>query len=258
MMTNDDYQHFVCIVAGNNPDELMKDYDKGKKTEPYLVYRYKDAGKIKANYINYYQTVLENQDSFDITDVGLLKETIQDLIDMDDNEFYTQLIGEDEDNLKFNIDEKSGDAYSTINKNGKWTNYNIGKIFSIPFLTKDGREVFKATKGDIDWTKIHLAGGDIYKRAWEMVMEDSTPENDYEKQIFDNMRDKKTYFEKFETKENYILSNTAFWGYAFLSDVTGWQDAEGKDQFTWMANFYDMFIKNLADDTLLTIFECTK
>ena len=35
MMTNDDYQHFVCIVAGDNPDELMKPYDRREKEEPY-------------------------------------------------------------------------------------------------------------------------------------------------------------------------------------------------------------------------------
>ena len=73
------------------------------------------------------------------------------------------------------------------------------------------------------------------------------------------MKDKQAYFEKFETKENYITSNTAFWGYAFLSDITGWLDAEDiEDQFVWMSNFYDLYIKNLPDDTLLTIYECKK
>ena len=89
-------------------------------------------------------------------------------------------------------------------------------------------------------------------------MNNSKPQNEYEQQIFDNMQDKKSYFKKFETKENYVASNTAFWGYAFVSDMTGWLDADGKDQFTWMKTFYDMFIKNLPDDTLLTIYECRK
>ena len=30
MMTNDDYQHFVCIVAGENPEKLMEPYDNTK------------------------------------------------------------------------------------------------------------------------------------------------------------------------------------------------------------------------------------
>ena len=64
---------------------------------------------------------------------------------------------------------------------------------------------------------------------------------------------------KFENKENYVISNTAFWGYAFLSDMTGWQDAsDTEDQFVWMNNFYNLFIKNLPEDTLLTIYECVK
>ena len=51
MMTNDDYQHFVCIVAGDNPDELMKPYDRREEEEPYVRYHYKDAAKIKEKYI---------------------------------------------------------------------------------------------------------------------------------------------------------------------------------------------------------------
>jgi hypothetical protein len=73
------------------------------------------------------------------------------------------------------------------------------------------------------------------------------------------MKDKETYFKKFETKENYVISNTAFWGYAFLSEKTGWVDAsDTNDQFVWMSEYYNMFIKNLPDDTLLTIYECKK
>ena len=92
-----------------------------------------------------------------------------------------------------------------------------------------------------------------------MVMEKSKPETDYEALIYDNMKDKITYFEKFETKENYVISNTAFWGYAFVSESKGWMDAsEVESQFVWMNNFYDLFIKNLPDNTLLSIYECRK
>ena len=90
-------------------------------------------------------------------------------------------------------------------------------------------------------------------------MENSLPNDEHEKTLFDNMKDKITYFKKFETKENYVTSNTAFWAYAFLSDIIGWVDAEEEEnQFTWMSNFYDIFIKNLPDDTILTIYECRK
>lgn len=252
MMTNDDYQHFVCIVASDNPEAIIKEYDKNLKKDPYVKYFYKDAKKLHQNYITVYENILKTStdDTFDKEELQFI---IDDLKSMTDDEFFEDLT------IELDIDEKTGDAYTTENANGKFSSYRIGKLFSIPFLTKDGREVFQCKKSDIDWDKIHLSGGEIYKRAWEMVMEKSEPENDYEQKIFENMQDKTTYFQKFESKENYIVSNTAFWGYAFLSEERGWMDASDvESQFVWMSNFYDLFIKHLSDDTLLTIYECRK
>lgn len=251
MMTNDDYQHFVCIVAGDNPIEIMLPYDKALKEKPYVKYYYKDAQKLKDKYIEIYEGILNNDN--ETVDKESLREVLDDLKDMSIEEFYEDLT----EGLE--ISEETGDAYSTENKNGQYTYYELGKWLSIPFLTKDGREVFQAKKSEINWDAIHLNNSDIYKRAWEMVMEESEPTTDYEKTIYENMKDKTAYFQKFETKENYIISNTAFWGYAFVSDKTGWVDASDTDsQFTWMSCFYDMFISKLSDDTLLTIYECKK
>lgn len=252
-MNEEDRQHFVCIVAGEDPQVLMNDYDKTLKTEPHLVYKYKDAGKLKSSYIKVYENALEEE--LNETQREYIKMTIQDLSEMDDDEFYASVVNDS----GLIVNQETGDAYSDKNPNGKWSFCNIGKVFSLPFLTKDGREVFQARKKDIDWDKIHLNGSEIYERAWEMVMEDSEPKTEYEETIYNNMKNKKTYFEKFETKENYVISNTAFWGYAFVSEKTGWVDASDEpDQFGWMSNFYDVFIKNLPEDTLLTIYECKK
>lgn len=251
MMTNDDYQHFVCIVAGDNPIELMLPYDKTKEEEPYVKYRFKDAKTLKEKYIELYEGILNND--AETIDKEVLRDIVDDLKEMTIEEFYEDLT------QGLEIDEENGDAISRENKNGHYTFYELGKWFSIPFLTKDGREVFQAKKSDIDWDKMHLNGGDVYKRAWEMVMENKEPNTDYEKTIYENMKDKTAYFEKFETKENYVISNTAFWGYAFVSNKTGWMDAsECESQFAWMSCFYDVFINNLSDDTLLTIYECKK
>jgi hypothetical protein len=250
-MTNDDYQHFVCIVAGDNPIEIMLPYDKALKEKPYVKYYYKDAQKLKDKYIEIYEGILNNDN--ETVDKESLREVLDDLKDMSIEEFYEDLT----EGLE--ISEETGDAYSTENPNGKYTYYELGKWFSIPFLTKDGREVFQAKKSEINWDAIHLNNSDIYKRAWEMVMEESEPTTDYEKTIYENMKDKTAYFQKFETKENYIISNTAFWGYAFVDEKRGWIDASDSDsQFTWMSCFYDMFIKSLPDDTILTIYECKK
>ena len=251
MMTNDDYQHFVCIVAGDNPDELMKPYDRREEEEPYVRYHYKDAAKIKEKYVELYEGILNSDEK--TIDKEELEDIVNDLKDMSVEEFYEELTE------GLTIDDETGDAISTENRQGMFSYYELGKWLSVPFLLKGGREVFQAKKSDINWDKIHLGGGDIYRKAWEMVMEGVEPSTDYEKTIYDNMKDKETYFKKFETKENYVVSNTAFWGYAFLSEKTGWVDAsDTNDQFVWMAEYYNMFIKNLPDDTLLTIYECKK
>ncbi len=251
MMTNDDYQHFVCIVAGDNPDELMKPYDLREEEKPYVRYHYKDAAKIKEKYVELYEGILNSDE--ETIDKEELQNIVDDLKDMTVEEFYEQLTE------GLTIDEVTGDAISTENRMGRFNYYELGKWLSVPFLLKGGREVFQAKKSDINWDKIHLGGGDIYRKTWEMVMEGIEPSTDYEKTIYDNMKDKKTYFKKFETKENYVVSNTAFWGYAFLSEKTGWVDAsDTNDQFVWMAEYYNMFIKNLPYDTLLTIYECKK
>jgi hypothetical protein len=229
----------------------MLPYDKALKEKPYVKYYYKDAQKLKDKYIEIYEGILNNDN--ETVDKESLREVLDDLKDMSIEEFYEDLT----EGLE--ISEETGDAYSTENPNGKYTYYELGKWFSIPFLTKDGREVFQAKKSEINWDAIHLNNSDIYKRAWEMVMEESEPTTDYEKTIYENMKDKTAYFQKFETKENYIISNTAFWGYAFVSDKIDWIDASDADsQFTWMSCFYDMFISKLSDDTLLTIYECKK
>lgn len=254
MMTNEDYQHFVCIVAGNNPDQLMKDFDKNKESTPRIIYKYKDVDKIKKTYINIYENMYINAAS--TSEKNMIKDAIDDFKTYSNEEFFEILCNENED---YYFDEETGDIKTNINENGKWSSYKIGKAFSIPFLTKDGREVFQAYKKDIDWEKIHLSGKKVYERVWEMCMENSTPNDDHEKVLFENMKNMTTYFEKFENKNNYVVSNTAFWGYAFLSDINGWLDAENEeDQFAWMSNYYDVFIKNLPEDTLLTIYECRK
>ena len=183
MMTNDDYQHFVCIVAGENPEKLMEPYDNTKVVEPYVKYYYKDAGKLKEKFIEFYEAILNSDEETNI-DKDALREIIIDLKSLTDIEFYEELT------KGLVIDAETGNALSTENENGKYSYFQLGKLFSIPFLLKDGREVFQAKKSDIDWDKIHLGGGDIYRRAWEMVMENSAPTTDYEKQIFDNMKDK--------------------------------------------------------------------
>lgn len=250
-MNSDDYKRFVAIVAGDNPATLMIPYDSMKEVEPYVLYKYSEAESIKDRYMKTYEAILKS---------GELNEEEQEEVqaEYDDLkgktaiEFFYDLT----DGMEYNED---GDALSTDNKFGKWSSFQLGKHFSVPFVTNDGQETYQAKKSDINWSLVHLNGQEVYQRAWEMVMEKSEPQNDTEKLIYENMKNRVIYFQKFGTKENYVASSTAFWGYAFLSAKTGWVELEDTDnQFEWVTNFYERFIKPLPEDTLLTIYECTK
>ena len=251
-MAIDQYNHFVALVAGDNPEVLMSPYDKNMRTEPRVVYRYSDAAKLRDHYIKVYRAIT----SSDTVPEGPFKEDARDKLAVIESqvpeEFYLDLTED------YERDKETGDALTTENPDGKWSSYRLGKLFSIPFVLNDGTETFQARKGDINWELMHLHGGEIYGRAWEMVMEGSEPANDHERQIFENMRARTAYFEKFGTKENYILVNTAFWAYAFVTK-DGWLELEeDMDQFQWVGRFYETFIDPLPDDTLLTIYECVK
>lgn len=251
-MAIDQYNHFVAIVAGDTPEVLMSPYDKNIKTEPRVVYKYSDAKKLRDEYINVYRAIV---DSDKIAD-GPFKEDAKDKLSIIESqtpeEFFLDLTDE------YDHDEKTGDAVTTENFDGRWSSYRMGKLFSVPFILKNGSESFQAKKGDIDWNVMHLHGGEIYDRAWEMVMENSEPRNEHEKNIYTNMKARTTYFEKFGSKENYTLFSTAFWAYAFVTK-NGWIELEeDMSQFEWVKDFYEKFIDPLPDDTLLTIYECTK
>ena len=251
-MAIDQYNHFMALVAGDNPEVLMSPYDKNMRTEPRVVYRYADAAKLRDHYLKVYRAIT----SSDTVPEGPFKEDARDKLAVIDSqtpeEFYLDLTED------YERDKGTGDALTTENPDGKWSSYRLGKLFSIPFVLNDGTETFQARKGDINWELMHLHGGEIYGRTWEMVMEGSEPANDYERQIYGNMKARTAYFEKFGTKENYILVNTAFWAYAFVTK-DGWLELEDDmDQFVWVRNFYESFIDPLPDDTLLTIYECVK
>ena len=245
-----EFNFFVLIVAGENPDELIKLYDKNLKVAKHIVYRYEDAEYLKNLYLTMYENII-NSKIANKDEIEFAQESYDDIKSKSTDDFYYELT------CDYELDENRN-AVSEENINGKYSFYKKGNRFSIPFLTKEGNEVFQARKKDVDWGKMHLYGGEVYEKAWDLVMNGVKPKNDYEKNIYENMKDKVSYFKRFETKENYVIHSTAFWSYAFL-DENGWCDMDDvSNQFVWVNNFYDTFIKPLNDNTLLTIYECKK
>lgn len=177
-------------------------------------------------------------------------------------------------------DEKTGRYGYWKNPQAKWDYYRIGGRYTgLLQLKENGKgrrgekgyewkytdvkphstelHVDQAAKGDIDWKamsnnpeeKISLG------KQWDRVM---SGEDFYTPQYFKD---------RWVTKENYIRLNMMFSTYAVITEDGKWHapgevgwwgcsSEEHEDKRNFIESFYDMFIKNLPDDTLLTIVDC--
>lgn len=239
-------RHFTLIIAGENPEELIQKYDVHNEREPYIVYKISEADALHSMYIKSYEMMLENNGG------DTIKEHLKFIKEMSDIEFFAYI----SDGYDFDED---GNAISTENPDGKYYTCRVGKNLSMPLKTKSGEEVFSALKKDIDWDSIHLSNYTIYDRVWDMVVNGDKPINDNEQVLYDNMKERKAYFSFFGDKDTYVMCNTAFWGYAFLSQETGWAEIdENVTQIKWVGEFFDRFIKPLDENTKISVYECTR
>lgn len=242
--------HFTLIIAGENPDELIKKYSSSYKVEPYLAYEYSKAKEYHEKHIKIYEEALKKLDG---ADNEYIKQHLEYLKSIDDIDFYLDITE------GFDIDDETGDAYTTSNPDCKYDYCKPGKNLSMPLINKKGEETFSETKENIDWDKIHLNNKYVYEFVWDSIVEGTVkPNNEDEQRIYDNMKNRKAYFKEFKDRDTYVISNTAFWGYAFLSEETGWVEMEKEDQFNWVCNFFDIFVKPLNDKTRISVYECMR
>lgn len=245
------YNHFVTIVAGENPEELIKQYSKDN-AKTVTIYR-ADAGLLKSRHIEiakaYMETASNELEQLQLEDI------IETLEEQTVSEFWEDY--KEEQNILAEDDE--GNILVVDDSDVKCTSYNIGKNLSTPFILNDGRIAFQAHDEEINWERNHLYDKSYYERVWELVMDNAEPANENETKIKRTMGNQTEYFRFFGDKETYAIHSSAFWGYAFLSEETGWVElTPEKGQIEWVMGYYDTFIKPLPKNTLLTIYECRK
>ena len=191
-----------------------------------------------------------------------------------------------------NIGE-NGEVYSTRNPDSKWDWYEVGGRYAGRIAVKDGVEIdepnfswgwsedekdkvismgYKTDSAyikDIDFSKMHRTEED-YKdaiRYWELVVEGDKPKNKEEEDIVKWSLYKPEYFiKRYKTKELYAECNSSFSMWAVVKDGVwyekgqmGWwamSDETDDEAVDWDLNFFDRFIKDLPEDTVITVVDC--
>jgi hypothetical protein len=147
---------------------------------------------------------------------------------------------------------------------------NPGVFDNKPYFDADIAE-----KGDIDWDAMVLP--ENVKQAenfWDYYVMEKEPQTDEEKiaalKIKENSSfsyKRKYYLEEYQTKENYVKAQTAFSTFAVITEDGAWHEAGemgwwGMDSAEigakrdFRIGFFEKFIKDLPDTTLLSVFDC--
>ena len=221
--------------------------------------------------------------------LNYLREDFPKKLEMSDEELYQHAIRwYEEDEIGPN-----GEVYSTYNPDSKWDWYEIGGRYAGQIVVKDGVEIevpnfswgwreedkekvisegYKTDSAyvkDIDFAKMHRTEED-YKNAlryWELIVEGAKPKNKKEEeQVKWNWYKPEYYTERYKDKETYAKCNSSFSMWAVVKDGVwyekgqmGWwamSDETHDEAVDWEMNFHDRFIKDLPEDTLITVVDC--
>jgi hypothetical protein len=249
---------FSLLVIGDNPEDMMKKYNEDYEVEPYIKYYFKDKDKLFKNRIKIFEEILKNKEYFSNQKlIDEIRISLSKMRRMDSFDYYRDLT------VGLTYDE-NGNAITDENPDSRYSTYSQTLNFINPLYITDEnnntKEVTTATKGEINWDLLHLNPERklIFSNTWELCVDKREPQNDIEQTILNNMKNADKYFNRFNSKNDYVLYNTSFWTYAILTEKTGWIDMDDMTDFEWIINFFDNYIKPLDDNERLTIFECRK
>ena len=241
----------VLLVIGDNPEELMKKYDKNLKVEPYIKYRYLDAAKIQKAAIKTMTQLLEDGDKIGLNDfqTDYFRNQLKTINNMTPFEYYKMLT------TGLYYDEE-GNAMSTENPDGKFNGYNLGGNFSYPLICKDGSEKYQCHADEVQWDVVNMRkeAVEYFNAVWELKKEGRDPANEFEEKIAKDWAERDEYLNNFKTKDELIKHNCCYWTYAVLTK-DGWVSVDdGGSEDEWINNYMNRFISPLTNE-LLTIYE---
>lgn len=247
-------------MIGDDHEAIIKKYSLDTVVDRYVKYRRADAGALRGKFLRLLESILEskmlNISNAQRDNYGKLYQSIKEMTEEEYYEYLTR---------KCEVDEATGEAYSTENPNAhyKWERCFQNRLlkhgeegnFSNPFWLKDGTKSYSARFNDILWERNHMFGTDLYKRAWELVVDDSEPADEREERIKLNMKGKLGYFLNFDDVDEYVKHSCSFWCYGVATedyyDEVSYQISDKR----WVREFYDKYIAKLEGNPLLTIYE---
>lgn len=248
----------TLLVIGDNHEEIVKLYSLDTMVKPYLRYKFDNKTKYHIDQMQILEKQIQAIQDTNPKLCNMYKDLYKKTSEMDDFEFYQQLT----DGC---IYDDKGDAWSVENPNAY---YHFEKCydkrikedqrneapFSNPFILKDGTKAYSAKMKDIDWSKNHMVNTDMYRITWEICVDGRKPENEEEQLIYDTLHLKQVYFENFDNIDTYITHNTAFWTYGVATSEK-YECGKQDTAIEWTTQFFDKYIKNLPEETVLTIYE---
>lgn len=260
------FRTLLVVTRGDeDPMEVAHKYSLDREVDEHVKYRYDDKEKLYETRLKLLDTLLRTK-TIKLTEAqkDLYKTLYLEMKEMTPFDYYMELCS----GCKY--DEETGDA---LTKENPEAHYRAERCyeqrlrrdgeegpFSNPFHLKDGTLSYSAKLNEIDWDREHLYNQQLYKRAWELVMNDSEPQNEQEEHIKKNMSNRIQYFMNFGDVDEYVRHSTSFWTYAYAEkDKYSEVSFEISDK-VWVAEFYEKFIEPLrkakdTDNIKLTIFE---
>lgn len=249
----------TVLVIGNNPDDIINKYSADTNVEKQLFMKRENAEQHRLNKIKFLEESVK-LNNLKPSAVAFAKEYIEILKEMDELEYFLEVTE------GCTYDDITGDAYKDYNPNAAYksvrspqkTLERIGEEsgFCNPFILKEDYISYSCEKGEIDWSLNHLNKKHVYEIAWDMVVNGVEPRTEAEETIKKSMINRKAYFDNFKDKEDYVLYSTSFWTYGVATEEK-YEDVDtfGGNVNDWIKNFYNKYIKDLPDNTLLTLYE---
>lgn len=281
--------HFSVLVIGENVEEQLSPYDENSSVNEYFVKEVSE--KDKKEFIEFYNTLqtdkdygIKSQEEIEENKKLSFKQLYKKYGDSWNGNIWKEKKGVWEEYSTYNPKSKwdwfeVGGRWAGMFKLKKGRKGHLQKPHILKIckeldkerveenkkLTKEKR-VDSAYKKDIDFSP-DVKEFEKNVRFWELYVEGKKPKNKEEREMIkDVFYNKKYYLDRYKTKGKYAQQLNTFSTFAVLKNgewieqgQMGWfgcSSATDKEEYDWVEEYYNNFIKDLPEDTLLTIVDC--